>query len=53
MGQLEYHAMPSLPDVVYDGWLYIYIYYITAAGNSISSAAPVSSVQPVRYGKGR
>jgi hypothetical protein len=38
MGLLEYQAMPSLRDVAYDGWLCMdVIYYITTAGNSISS----------------
>jgi hypothetical protein len=37
MGLLEYLAMTSLRDIAHDGWLYMYIYYTTAAGNSISS----------------
>jgi hypothetical protein len=52
MGQLlEYQAMPSLRDVAHDRWLCskMYIYYITAAGNSISSQLG-SSCQGNRYG---
>jgi hypothetical protein len=37
MGLLKYQTMPSLRDVAHDGWLCTFIYYITAAGNSISS----------------
>jgi hypothetical protein len=55
MGLLEYQAMPSLHDVAHDGWLCnVYIYFITAAENSISSQLG-SSCQGSRYGivKGR
>ena len=47
--------MPSLRDVAYDGMV-VYIYYTTAAGNSISSQLGSScqgNSQQVRYGKGR
>ncbi len=37
MGLLEYQAMPSFRDLAHGGWLFTYFYYITAAGNSISS----------------
>jgi len=52
MGLLEYLAMTSLRDIAHDGWLYMYIYYTTAAGNSISSHLG-SSGQGNRYGKER
>jgi hypothetical protein len=37
MGLLEYQDMLSLHDVAHDGWLVVYIIYVTTAGNSISS----------------
>ncbi len=46
---LEYQAMPSLRDIAHDGWLCVYIFYTTAAGNSISSQLG-SSCQGNRYG---
>ncbi len=50
MGLLEYQAMPSLCDVGHVGWLCnVYIYFITAAENSISSQLG-SSCQGSRYG---
>ncbi len=50
MGLLEYQAMPSLRDVAQDGWLCnVYIYYITAAGNSISTQVG-SRFKGNRYG---
>ncbi len=48
-GLLEYQAMPSLRDVAHDGWLVVYIYYITEAGHSISLQLD-SSCQGNRYG---
>ncbi len=47
-GLLEYKAMPSLRDTARDGW-FVYIYYLTAAGNSISTQLG-SSCQSNRYG---
>ncbi len=47
MGLLDYQAMLSL----HDGWrLVVYIYYMTAGGNSISSEL---GGKLVHYGKGR
>ncbi len=45
MGLQEYQATPSLRDVAHDRWLY----FITLAGNSISSQLG-SSCQGNRYG---
>jgi len=50
MGLLEYQTLATLHDVAYDRWLYMYIYYVTAAGNSISSQLG-SSCQGNQYGK--
>ncbi len=49
MGRLENQAMPSLRDVVHAWWTVVYIYYITAAGNSSSSQLG-NSCQGNRYG---
>ncbi len=50
MGLLEYQAKPSLRDVAHSSCrMVVYIYYITAAGNSISSQLG-SSCQGNWYG---
>ncbi len=51
IGQLEHQAMPSVRvEVTHDGWLCTFMYYITAAGNSVSWQLG-SSCQCNRYGK--
>jgi hypothetical protein len=49
MGLLEFQSMPSLRDVARDRWLFVYIFYIKAAGHSISLQLG-SSCQGNRYG---
>ncbi len=48
MGLLEYRTMPSLRDVTHEGMV-VYIYYVTAARNSVRSQLG-SSCQGNRYG---
>ncbi len=48
MGLLEYQAVPSLCEVAHDGYT-VYIYNITAEGNSISSHLGISC-QGNQYG---
>ncbi len=52
MGLLGYHAMPSLRDLAHESWrmVIVYIYYITAARNSISLQLG-TSCRDSRYGK--
>jgi hypothetical protein len=49
---MESRPLPAIRDCSHDGLLCTYIYYITVAGNSISSQ-PGSSCQDNRYGTAR